>query len=219
LTVDMVVLAIAEHDLRVLLVRRAEPPYRGRWALPGGFVNVRDDGDQGEDIDHAAARELHEETGLRRRDVFLQQLRAFGKPGRDPRGRVVSIAYFALVPGDLVGRVRAGDDAAEARWTSVDELATVKLAFDHDDIVAFALATLRERLGSDLRIAASFVPAEFTKAELRDVFENVSGTAYDKSNFNKRFNRMIEDGVIVEAPGRRSLTGPGRPARLYAFAE
>jgi 8-oxo-dGTP diphosphatase len=219
LTVDMVVLAIAEHDLRVLLVRRAEPPYRGRWALPGGFVNVRDDGDQGEDIDHAAARELHEETGLRRRDVFLQQLRAFGKPGRDPRGRVVSIAYFALVPGDLVGRVRAGDDAAEARWTSIDELATVKLAFDHDDIVAFALATLRERLGSDLRIAASFVPAEFTKAELRDVFENVSGTAYDKSNFNKRFNRMIEDGVIVEAPGRRSLTGPGRPARLYAFAE
>jgi 8-oxo-dGTP diphosphatase len=186
--------------------------------LPGGFVNVRDDGDQGEDIDHAAARELHEETGLRPRDVFLQQLRAFGKPGRDPRGRVVSIAYFALVPVDLLPRVRAGDDAAEARWVGVDELQDTKLAFDHDDILDVALSTLRERLGSDLRIAASFVPGEFTKAELRDVFENVSGTAYDKSNFNKRFNRMIEDGVIVEAPGRRSLTGPGRPARLYAFA-
>ncbi len=218
LTVDMVVLAVAEHDLRVLLIRRAEAPYRGRWALPGGFVNVRDDGDQGEDIDHAAARELHEETGLRPRDVFLQQLRAFGKPGRDPRGRVVSIAYFALVPVDLVHRVRAGDDAADARWVSVAELEDTKLAFDHDDILEAALAALRERLGTDLRIAASFVPGEFTKAELRDVFENVSGTAYDKSNFNKRFNRMIEDGVIVEAPGRRSLTGPGRPARLYAFA-
>ncbi|HET6582265.1 MAG TPA: NUDIX domain-containing protein, partial [Nannocystaceae bacterium] len=218
LTVDMVVLAIADHDLRVLLIRRGEPPFRGRWALPGGFVNVRDDGDQGEDVDHAAARELHEETGLRPRDVFLQQLRAFGKPGRDPRGRVVSIAYFALVPVDLLHRVRAGDDAAEARWVPVAELPEMRLAFDHDEVLDVALRTIRERLVSDLRIAASLVPAEFTKAELRHVFESVSGTAYDKSNFNKRFNRMIQDGVIALAPGRRPLSGPGRPARLYAFA-
>jgi len=213
----MVVLAIAEHELRVLLIRRGEPPFRGRWALPGGFVNVRDDGDQGEDIDVAAARELHEETGLPPSEVFLQQLRAFGKPGRDPRGRVVSVAYFALVPEDLLPRVRAGDDAADARWMPVAELP--RLAFDHDELLDVALRTIRERIDRDVRIAASLVPAEFTKAELRRVFEIVGGTTVDKSNFNKRFNRMIEDGIVIEAPGRRTLPRPGRPAKSYAFAE
>ena len=102
---------------------------------------------------------------------------------------------------------------------SVAELPEMRLAFDHDEVLEVALRTIRERLGSDLRIAASLVHAEFTKAELRRVFETVSGNAYDKSNFNKRFNRMIEDGVIVEGPGRRTMPGPGRPARVYAFAE
>ncbi len=218
LAVDMVVLALVELELRVLLIRRGEPPYKGRWALPGGFVHTSDEGDQGEDLDAAAARELHEETGLRQRDVYLQQFRAFGKPGRDPRGRVVSIAYFALVPGDLLPRTRAGDDAAEAKWVGLAQAGQLRLAFDHHSILEVALATIRDRLAGDLRIAASLVPAEFTKAELRRVFEIVSGQAYDKSNFNKRFNRMIEDGTIAEGPGVRALPGPGRPAKLFSFA-
>lgn len=216
--VDMVVLARVEQELRVLLIRRGEAPYRGRWALPGGFVHVSDEGGQGEDLDTAAARELHEETGLRPRDVYLRQFRAFGKPGRDPRGRVISVAYFALVPGDLLPKTRAGDDAAEAQWVPLSLVEQRRLAFDHKDILEVALATIRERLASDLRIASSLVPAEFTKAELRGVFEIVSGQSYDKSNFNKRFNRMIEDGTITAGPGVRALPGPGRPAKLFSFA-
>lgn len=218
-TVDMVVLAIVGTELRVLLIRRGEPPYRGRWALPGGFVRTRDDGSQGEGIDEAAARELAEETGLRPGDVLLQQFRAFGAPGRDPRGRVISIGYLALVPADLLTRTRAGDDAAAAQWCPVGDVAGRKLAFDHDEILACALETIRERLVADVRIAASLVPLEFTKAELRRVFEAVAGQSYDKSNFNKRFNRLIDDGTIVPGPGVRALPGPGRPASLYRFAD
>ena len=213
----MVVLALVGRDLQVLLIRRGEPPYRGRWALPGGFVHVSDEGDQGEDLDTAAARELHEETGLRPRDVYLQQFRAFGRPGRDPRGRVISVAYFALVPGDLLPRTRAGDDAAEAQWLPLAQLVQRRLAFDHHEILAVALATIRGRLAVDLRIAASLVPAEFTKDQLRAVFEIVSGQSYDKSNFNKRFNRMIEEGTIAAGPGVRAQPGPGRPAKLFSF--
>lgn len=218
-TVDMVVLAIVGAELRVLLIRRGEPPHRGRWALPGGFVRVRDDGGQGESLDAAAARELQEETGLRPADVLLRQFHAFGEPGRDPRGRVVSIGYFALVPADLITRTRAGDDAAEAQWCPIADAVRRKLAFDHEDILARALQTVRERLVLEVGIAASLVPLEFTKAELRRVFEAVAGQAYDKSNFNKRFNRMIDDGTIVPGAGVRTLPGPGRPSSIYRFAE
>lgn len=217
-TVDMVVLAMVDFELRVLLIRRGLPPYRGRWALPGGFVRTKDDGDQGESLDEAAARELREETALSPRDVLLQQFRAFGTPGRDPRGRVISIGYFALVPADLITRTRAGDDAAVAQWCPISDVAHRKLAFDHDEVLACALQTLRERLVLDVGLAASLVPLEFTKAELRRVFEAVAGQSYDKSNFNKRFNRMIDDGTIEPGPGVRALPGPGRPAALYRFA-
>jgi 8-oxo-dGTP diphosphatase len=217
LAVDMVVLTVVDMDFKVLLIERGEPPFRGQWALPGGFVRVTDDDDQGEDLDAAAVRELREETNLRESDVFLQQLRAFGRPGRDPRGRVVSIAYFALVPADRVPRVRAGDDASDAAWVSTTRLPQRELAFDHHEVIEAALVEIRARIAGDLAMAMSLVPAEFTKAELRRVYEVVHGQAYDKSNFNKRFNRMAEDGVIVEAPGKRVLTGPGRPAHLYSF--
>jgi 8-oxo-dGTP diphosphatase len=212
--VDMVVMTVVDLHLEVLLVRRGEEPFKGRWALPGGFVRVGDDEAGGEDLDAAAHRELREETGLLERDVFLEQLYTFGRCGRDPRGRVVSVAYYALVPADLLPRVRAGDDAADARWFSTPAR---RLAFDHDEILATALERIRGKIEYDLRLAKSLVPASFTKAELRRVFEVVTGQAYDKSNFNKRFNRMLEDGTIIDAPGRRAPPGPGRPAHLYAF--
>lgn len=215
--VDMVVLTVVDLDLKILLIERGEPPFLGQWALPGGFVRVSDDEHQGENLDDAAARELSEETGLAPRDVYLQQLRAFGASGRDPRYRVISVAYYALVGADRVPRVVAGDDAANADWFSTTRLQRLNLAFDHDEIIAATLHHIRERIDGDLAMAAGLVPAAFTKAELRRVYEVVTGLSYDKSNFNKRFNRMAEDGVIVEAPGRRAYAGPGRPAALYAF--
>ncbi len=213
--VDMVIIAMGEGGLELLLIKRGEPPHRGRWALPGGFVRVRDDGDQGEDLDAAAARELREETGLALRDVYLQQLRAFGRPGRDPRGRVISIAYFALVPGDRLV-VRSGSDAADARWVGLERVG--RLAFDHNEIVAFAVAELERRVQYDPRVAASLVPAAFTKGELRRVVEVLSGAAQDASNFNKRFARMLEDGLVVALGRQRTAAGPGRPAELFRFA-
>ncbi len=219
-TVDMVVFTVVDLDLKVLLIERGGPPFAGQWALPGGFVRVGDGGDdQGEDVDDAAARELQEETGLSTRDVFLEQLYTFGKAGRDPRGRVISVAYYALVSGDRMPLVRAGDDAADVTWVSVSRLERLALAFDHADIISVATERIAGKIEYDLRLAMSLVPRSFTKAELRRVFEVVTGNDYDKSNFNKRFNRMIEDGVIIDAPGKRAAAGPGRPAHLYAFAE
>lgn len=219
-TVDMVVFTVVDHDLKVLLIERGLPPFEGQWALPGGFVRVGDGVyEQGEDIDDAAARELREETGLSPRDVFLEQLYTFGRAGRDPRGRVISVAYYALVPADRESRVRAGDDAADVTWVSVSRLDRIELAFDHAEIIEAAVERIAGKIEYDLRLAMSLVPRSFTKAELRRVFEVVTGLEYDKSNFNKRFNRMIEDGVIVDAPGKRAASGPGRPAHLYAFAE
>ena len=215
--VDMVVLTVVDLDLKVLLVERGEPPFEGTWALPGGFVRVSDDEEQGEDLEVAAARELKEETGLSPKQVYLQQLGAFGRAGRDPRGRVISVAYYALVSADLVPRVVAGDDAAEAEWFSTTVTPNMELAFDHAEILQAAQQHICDRIDGDLGMAASLVPSVFTKAELRRVYEVVTGQAYDKSNFNKRFNRMIEDGIIGIAPGRRAFAGPGRPASLYAF--
>jgi len=219
-TVDMVVFTVVDFDLKVLLIERGVEPFVGQWALPGGFVKVGDGlNDRGEDVDDAATRELQEETGLNSRDVFLEQLYTFGRAGRDPRGRVISVAYYALVPADRVPRVHAGDDAADASWFSVSRLERVDLAFDHAEIIDAAAKRIAGKIEYDLRLAMSLVPRSFTKAELRRVFEVVTGNEYDKSNFNKRFNRMIEDGVIIDAPGKRAPSGPGRPAHLYAFAE
>src|SRR5262249_6434489 len=136
-TVDIVVLTIVDAELRVLLIRRKDHPFKNRWALPGGFVRVGDGHrSQGEDLDAAAARELEEETGLAPRMAYLEQLRAFGRAGREPRMRVITMAYYAIVRHDYVPLVRAGGDAAEAEWVAVTSLPRTPLAFDHADIIA-----------------------------------------------------------------------------------
>src|SRR5262249_51893450 len=135
-TVDIAAFSVIDAELRVLLVRRGEHPFKGAWALPGGFVRVGDaHRDQGEDLDAAAARELEEETALPVADVYLEQLGAFGRAGRDPRMRVITIAYYALIRPDLVPLVKAGGDAAIAEWVSVGALKDARLAFDHHEIV------------------------------------------------------------------------------------
>ncbi len=214
-TVDLVVLSVVDGELRVLLVRRAGHPFKGAWALPGGFVRVGDaHRDQGEGLEDAAARELEEETGLRAEDVYLEQLGAFGQPGRDPRMRVITVAYYALVRPDLVPLVRAGGDAAAANWVTVGKLRRADLAFDHHAILQAALARLAERIDTTA-VAASLVPATFTVAELRHVHGIVRGEAQDAGNFRRRFTRMLEDRVVEQAPGKRITAS--KPATLYRF--
>lgn len=212
-TVDTVVFTIQNQDLKILLIQRRDPPHALSWALPGGFVDVSDDGDQGESVDDAAWRELQEEAGVERQDVFLEQLYTFGKPGRDPRGRTITVAYFALVRPDV--QVQSGTDAMQARWFSISELP--ELAFDHDHIIEVALARIRGKLNYEPRIAESLVPAEFTQADFRHVHEAIMGVSYDKSNFAKRFRRLLVDGKLTVAPGKRGNVG--RPAKIYRFSQ
>lgn len=228
-TVDMVIFTIRNAKLMVLLIKRRDDPFQGQWALPGGFVEVgvghAPEGDQGEDLDEAAERELLEETGLRRgRDnVFLEQLYTFGKPGRDPRGRVITIAYYALISPEAYHRVTAGDDAAEAEWFNVPdaigETGGMELAFDHHKILRMAVDRVRGKTDYDPRLVHALLPEEFTSKEFRRVHEIVKGVTYDSSNFNKRFRRMVEDGRFIETDQTKEQRSTGRAARLYRFAE
>jgi len=216
-TVDLVILTVEDKEPKVLLVQRGEHPFKGRWALPGGFVRVSDDRkDQGEDLDAAALRELEEETGLSPEIAgrfFLEQVGAFGKPGRDPRMRVISVAYFALVRPTLVPLVRAGGDVSHARWFATAELPP--LAFDHAEILERTLARARAELDRS-SIAFELVPETFTIQELRAVHEALRGEPLDPGNFRKKFLRMIEDGLIEPARGKRPTAS--KPASVYRFS-
>jgi len=198
LTVDCVVFGLGEH-LEVLLVKRALAPFEGQWALPGGFVRME------ESLEEAARRELEEETGLS--EVFLEQLYTFGDPGRDPRDRVVTVAYYALgKPKD----VRAATDAREARWCPVQKLP--RLAFDHDRIVRAAL----ERLKGKVRyqpIGFELLPAKFTLSELQRLYETILERELDKRNFRKKILAM---DLLVELDEVQKDV-PHRAARYYRF--
>lgn len=232
-TVDLVIFTVLDSDLKVLLIRRKEPPFQGSWALPGGFVRVGDAfDDQGEDLETAAHRELAEETGLREGSAYLEQLYTFGRAFRDPRTRVITVAYFALVRPTLAPLVTAGTDADAVRWVSVASLGALlaprlnldptvppeddvtALAFDHAEILSLALERVRGKLDY-APIAFDLVPETFTASELRLVYEAIVGAPYDPANFRRRINRMLEDELLVQAPGKRH-TG-ARPAAVYRF--
>ncbi|TNF23961.1 MAG: NUDIX hydrolase [Deltaproteobacteria bacterium] len=213
--VDLVVFTVLDTDLKVLVIRRDVHPFKGAWALPGGFVRVgAGEGERGEDVYAAAQRELAEETGLDPATVYLEQLYTFGAPDRDPRMRVISVAHYALVRPTLAPLVVAGTDAAAVRWRSVAAEAGEPLAFDHDEILRVALERVRGKVDY-APIAFELVPETFTVAELRSVYEAIKGTTYDAGNFRRRFKRMQTDGVIAQAPGKRT-TGT-KPARVYRF--
>lgn len=202
-TVDLVVLTLRGGALHVLLVERGEEPFGGRLALPGGFV--RPD----ETLDAAAVRELAEETGLRDVPGHLEQLRSYGDPGRDPRMRVVSVAYLALAP-DLP-EPAAGTDAADARWVPVARASGTALAFDHREILADGVDRARAKL-EYTSLATAFCPPEFTVADLRAVYEAVWGAALDPRNFHRKVTST--PGLLVDT-GRTRVEGRGRPAALY----
>lgn len=202
-TVDVVIFTIRVRQLHVLLIRRAAWPFAGRWALPGGFV--RPD----ETLDEAARRELREETGVA--DVYLQQLRAFGDPGRDPRTWVITVAYTALIPSDTL-TLRADTDAADALWFPIDDLPQ-PLAFDHEQILEAALGALRERLDTRSQTVRSLLPNRFTLTQMQEVYEILLGTPLDKRNFRKWVTTM---GLVT--PTDQTVRGQHRPAQLYEFA-
>jgi 8-oxo-dGTP diphosphatase len=204
-TVDLVVFTIREDELCVLAVRRGVPPYRGRWALPGGFVQEE------EGLLDAAQRELAEETGLEQLAVHLEQLATYGAPRRDPRMRVVSVAYLALA-AELPDPA-AGTDASEARWRRVADLLSSpsRLAFDHDEILADGLERARAKLEYS-PLATAFCAGEFTVAELRHVYEVVWGADLDPRNFHRKVTGSA--GFLVPT-GRRTTRNGGRPAQLY----
>lgn len=213
--VDLVILTIVDAELRVLLVKRKEHPFKGQWALPGGFVRVEEGPiEQGEDLDEAARRELKEETGLDPERVYLEQLYTFGKAGRDPRMRVITVAYYALVRPDLAPLVKAGGDVTEAQWFEVGQAGKLKLAFDHAEVVEMALTRIRGKLDYT-NIAFDLVPATFTIPELRHVYGIVLGKPMDPGNFRRSFNRWLEEGRLEQAPGKRITTS--KPAAVYRF--
>jgi 8-oxo-dGTP diphosphatase len=201
LTVDVVIFTLREEQLNVLLVRRARPPFQGYWALPGGFIEMN------EPLENAAARELEEETGVQ--DAYLEQLYTYGDPGRDPRGRVVSVAYFALLPKNALARAKAGSDATQLGWFPVD--ATPELAFDHGQILTYALRRLRYKLEYSA-VGFQLLPDSFTLSELQHTYEIVLGEPLDKRNFRRR---ILQAGIIE--PTLQVRSGEGRPAKLYRY--
>jgi 8-oxo-dGTP diphosphatase len=201
-TVDVVIFTILDGALNVLLVRRGIAPFQGSWAIPGGFIL------EGESLEQAALRELREETGVP--DVYLEQLYTFGDPGRDPRGRVITVAYYALIAMDRAP-VEAGTDAAEARWWPMAALPK-RLAFDHARIVDYAGERLRAKIAYST-VGFQLLPEEFTLGELQEVYEAILGRPLDKRNFRRRIELL--DVLLPLERWRRA--GPSRPARLYRF--
>jgi 8-oxo-dGTP diphosphatase len=205
-TVDVVVLTMSKGELRVLLVSRGEAPFKGMWAIPGGFKRPT------ETLDEAARRELAEETGVDAASL-LTQFGAYGDPERDPRMNVVTVGYLAVVRD--VGEIVSGTDAAAAALIPVSDVLNEKLelAFDHLRIVHDAVERVRVELEVS-GMATAFVGTTFTLAELRAVYEAVWGVQLDAANFRRSV--VAEDGWVIPT-GRRARPGPagGRPAELY----
>ena len=202
-TVDVVIFSLIGNDLQVLLIKRKFAPYADMWAIPGGFVHID------ESLEDAAARELAEETGVT--NVYIEQLYTFGDPRRDPRTRVITIAYFALVPHDVVHH-QPGDDAAETGWFSMFDLPP--LAFDHREILDYALTRLRYKL-EYTAVGLRLLPDMFTLSELQRAYETILGEQLDKRNFR----RKILTSEILEDTGKKKRDGEGRPAKLYTYRD
>lgn len=200
-TVDVLIFTIEDSALKILLVKRANEPYVGQWAIPGGFVNEH------ESLEEAAKRILIDKTGVS--DVYLEQLYTFGEPKRDPRGRVITVSYFALIPFQDLQNIN-NDKVSEVSW--FDTKKTPVLAFDHSKILEYALSRLKTKAGYS-NIVYGLLPDKFKLSDLQKVYEIILGQPLDKRNFRKR---MLGTELLAET-GEKQQNGAHRPAMLYEF--
>lgn len=198
-TTDIVIMTVRDKQLKLLLIMRGAEPFKGKWALPGGFIQLD------EDLETGARRELKEETGVS--GVYLEQLYTYGAVNRDPRERVITVAYYALIPSDQIV-LQAATDAEAVGWFSMDELPD--LAFDHQHIVDMAHQRLVAKLDYST-IAFQFMPEEFTLSELQDVYEIILREEMDRRNFRKWMLALDQ----IKETGNERREGAHRPAKLY----
>lgn len=200
-TIDIVVFAIKNKELNVLLIKRGLEPFKDKWAIPGGFVRIN------ESLETAGKRELQEETGLR--DIYFEQLYTFGNPKRDPRGRVITVAYFALAADPNKIKLKASTDASDAKWFSIHKLPV--LAFDHKEILDYAIKRLRWKF-EYTPIAFSLLPNKFTLGHLQEIYEIVFNKKFDKRNFRKK---IISLDILDEEEIKKDVSH--RPPKLYSL--
>jgi 8-oxo-dGTP diphosphatase len=201
-TVDVVILTMRKRRLEALLAKRKRWPYEGLWAIPGGVVAAD------ESLEDAARRKLEQEASVR--DVYLEQLYTFGDPHRDPRRRVITVVYYALIRADEL-RLAVADDAAESAWFPVDSLPP--LAFDHESILTYTMQRLRGKL-EYTTIGFQLLAPEFTLSELQEVYEAILNRPLDKRNFRKK---VLSTGILEPTTHTRK-SGQHRPAPLYRFS-
>lgn len=201
-TVDAVVFGYEPSEgISVLLIQRKFPPFEGEWAIPGGFV------DKGESLEDAVHRELEEETGISIN--YLEQLYTFGDPNRDPRKRIISVAYYGLVSPEAF-EIHAADDAADAKWFKIERLP--QLAFDHKKILDMAIFRLRNKIAYE-PVGFELLDDQFPFSSLHKLYETLNGKSIDRRNFKKKFLSL---GILNELPPKKT-TGRGRPGNLYEF--
>lgn len=198
---DIVIFTVQDEKLQVLLIKMKKKPFTDYWAAPGGLVKPI------EAVDASARRILLEKTGVK--DVYLEQLHAFGRVDRDPFGRVVSVAYFALIPNAGL-KLKTTKDYAEVTWFPVKKLP--KLAYDHAEIIDYAINRLKDKLEHS-NIVYSLLPQEFTLSELQRIYEIILGKKIDKRNFRKKFFSLR----LVKNSGKKRRGEANRPAELYSF--
>jgi 8-oxo-dGTP diphosphatase len=199
-TTDIVIFTIRENKLEVLLVKRKIPPFKDNWALPGGFVRIK------ESLEETAKRELEEETGIK--NVYLEQLFSFGDPKRDPRGRVITVAYMALVNSENI-KLKATTDVSDAQWFSVNKIPS--LAFDHKKILEYSLKRIKWKF-EYTTVAFSLLPGKFTLSQIQKIYEIVFNKKFDKRNFAKKIlslNILKEEGINTDVSYR--------PPKIYSL--
>lgn len=200
-TVDLVIFTVNDEKLKVLLIKRAEQPFADFWSIPGGFLKT------GESLESAAIRVMKEKTGVK--EVYLEQLYTFGKPDRDPRTRVITVTYFALIPWKNLIQPES-KKVTDVAWYTVDQLPG--LAFDHQEILDYAIHRLRTK-ASYSNIVYGLLPTDFRLFDLQRIYEIIIDKELDKRNFRKR---ILSTGLLQET-GKKEIIGAHRPAMLYQF--
>jgi len=204
-TVDLVIFTIIDNDLRALFIKRGQHPFLNTWALPGGFVRMN------ESLEEAASRELEEETGITANDVYLEQLYTFGDPARDPRTRVITVAYFALVDSEKIRpHVTGKEEIKDVKWLNAHNPPS-NLAFDHGQILNYALKRLKYKL-EYTAVGFELLPELFTLTDLQGIYEIILNEKIDKRNFRKK---MLNTKIVE--PSKKFKEGGHRPALLYRF--